>query len=184
MKEKVLLLIDIQDGLDQLEYYGGQRNNPDAETNCSKILAWFREKGWPIFHVKHNSENSESPLHPSKPGNQIKAAVAPLDSEPVVEKSVNSAFIGTNLKDRLDKQNVRELVVVGLTTEHCVSTTARMATNLGYRVQVVSDATAAFNKTGIQGEAYDADTIHLTALAALKGEFAEIVDTQSVLKQS
>lgn len=181
MSKNALLLIDIQDGLDDLEYYGGHRNNSDAEANCRKILDMFREKKWPVFHVKHNSQNNESPLHQSKPGNQIKTIVAPYPEELVIEKSANSAFIGTNLKDLLDDQNINELVIVGLTTEHCVSTTVRMAANLGYAVQVVSDATAAFNKVGIHGEVYDADLIHLTTLATLDGEFAEIVDTQTVL---
>ncbi|MDW3209358.1 MAG: cysteine hydrolase family protein [Reichenbachiella sp.] len=182
MTKSALILIDIQDGLDTLDFYGGARNNPDAETNCQRILEWYRERNWPIFHVKHNSTNTDSPLHPSKPGNRIKSVVAPRQAEPVIEKCVNSAFVDTDLQDQLDKLQIKELVIVGLTTEHCVSTTARMAANLGYRVQVVSDATAAFNKVGIRGEQYDAQTIHLTTLATLKGEFAEILDTQSLLE--
>ncbi|SMD32952.1 Nicotinamidase-related amidase [Reichenbachiella faecimaris] len=183
MTNKALLLIDIQNGLDEVEFYGGQRNNPNAEANCSKILNLFRENKWPIFHVRHNSTNPESPLHPSKSGNQIKSMVAPIDDEPVIEKNVNSAFVGTNLKGLLDVEQIDQLIIVGLTTEHCVSTSARMAANLGYQVTVVSDATAAFNKVGIAGERYEAEVIHLTTLATLQGEFAEIMDTQTVLDE-
>ncbi|MEP1780667.1 cysteine hydrolase family protein [Reichenbachiella sp.] len=181
--KSALLLIDIQDGLDELGYYGGQRNNPDAEGNCRKILDLFRAKAWPIFHIQHNSTNADSPLHPSKPGNQTKSIVAPLANEPVIGKSVNSAFIGTDLKNRLDAQNITDLIIVGLTTEHCVSTTARMAANMGYKVIIISDATAAFNKVGIDGESYEAEVIHLTTLATLKDEFAEILDTQRLLER-
>lgn len=176
-----LLLIDIQDGLDELDYYGGQRNNPNAETNCRKLLDLFREKKWPIFHVRHNSDNATSPLYPTEPGNQIKPIVEPHANEPVIEKSVNSAFIGTDLKTQLDVQDISDLIIVGLTTEHCVSSTARMGANLGYKVIVVSDATAAFNKVGIGGESYSAETIHLTALATLKDEFSTILDTEILL---
>ncbi|WP_420582983.1 cysteine hydrolase family protein [Reichenbachiella sp.] len=184
MTKKALLLIDIQDGLDQLEFYGGQRNNPDAEINCCRLLQRFRDQNRPIFHVKNNSTNTDSPLHPSNPGNEIKAIVAPIQGEPVIEKQTNSAFIDTELKELIDQQEIKDLVIIGLTTEHCVASTTRMASDLGYQVQVVSDATAAFNKIGIQGERWEAETIHLTSLAALKGEFAEIVDTQTILRES
>ncbi|MEP2023857.1 MAG: cysteine hydrolase family protein [Reichenbachiella sp.] len=184
MINKALLLIDIQDGLDEVEYYGGQRNNPDAEANCRRVLNLYRERNWPIFHVKHNSVNPESPLYPTKQGNLIKAIVAPINNESIIEKNVNSAFVGTDLKERLDEQQIDDLTIVGLTTEHCVSTTARMAANLGFQVTVVSDATAAFNKVGVNKEIYNAEVIHLTSLATLNGEFARIVDTQTVLDEA
>lgn len=184
MKSKTaLLLIDIQDGLDQLDFYGGERNNPQAEANGKRMLDLFRDKQWPVFHVKHNSKNPDSPLHPSHAGNKIKDIVAPLAEEPVLEKNVNSAFIGTNLQERLEDMGIGHLVVVGLTTEHCVSTTVRMAANLGFDVTLITDAVAAFNKTGSNGEQYSADMIHLTTLATLKDEFANLENTESLIQK-
>ncbi len=98
-------------------------------------------------------------------------------------KRVNSAFIGTNLRERLDQVGIETVVIVGLTTNHCVSTTARMAGNYGYQTIVISDATAAFNTLGINGEKYNAETIHLISLASLNHEFAEVVDTQTLLSE-
>jgi nicotinamidase-related amidase len=95
---------------------------------------------------------------------------------------VNSAFIGTNLKDLLDKSNISKLVIVGLTTDHCISTTTRMAGNFGYDTYLVSDATATFNKKGIDGQNYSAELIHETALASLNNEFATVVTTASLKK--
>lgn len=178
-----LLLIDIQEGLQDLAFYGGERNNPEAEANCGKILSAFRIKGLPIFHVQHCSINPESPLHPSKPGNNFHPLVQPKDGEPVFQKTVNSAFIGTDLETQLRAQNISDLVIVGLTTEHCVSTSTRMAANLGFNTTLISDATAAFNKTGINGEVYSAEMAHNIALANLKDEFATIQDTQTLLRQ-
>lgn len=66
IKMIALLLIDIQQGLQETKYYGTERNNPDAEKNCGRILKSFREKGLPVFHVKHNSTNPKSPLHQGK----------------------------------------------------------------------------------------------------------------------
>jgi len=178
---KALLLIDIQQGMDEPGYYGYSRNNVEAESNCAKILELFRARQLPIFHIKHNSTSQESPLHPSKKGNAIKAIVQPLDSEPLIQKNVNSAFIGTDLKEKLDSKKITEVIIVGMTTNHCVSSTARMAENLGFNSIVVSDATAAFDTIGFDGTKYDAELIHSTSLASLKDEFATILDTKTLI---
>src|SRR4029077_5744891 len=91
--------------------------------------------------------------------------------------NVNSAFIGTDLKERLDNAGISKLVIVGLTTNHCVSTSTRSAGNLGYETFLVSDATATFNKRGVDGQNFSAELIHETALASLNNEFATIVTT-------
>ena len=178
-----LLLIDIQQGLQETDFYGTERNNLHAENNCQKILEAFREKNLPRFHIQHCSTNPESPLHPSKEGNAFHPLVQPKDNEPVIQKNVNSAFIGTDLEARLKKQNISDLVIVGLTTEHCVSTSTRMAANLGFNVTLISDATAAFDKIGVDGKTYGADLIHNAALANLKDEFAQIKTTSAFLEE-
>lgn len=175
-----LILIDIQKGFD--EPYWGERNNPDAEDNIARLLAAWRARGWPIFHVKHNSRLPKSPLHPASAGNAFKDFAAPVAGEPSFGKDVNSAFIGTDLEARLREASVRDLVIVGLTTPHCVSTSARMASNLGFGTIVVSDATAAHAGRGPDGKRVDAETMHYHALAALNGEFADIVTTAELLE--
>jgi len=178
----VLLLIDIQKGLDDWDYYGGHRNNLDAEANAAKILAHFREKELPVFHVRHSSQNPESPLHPSKAGFAIKDEVRPMGDEPVITKNVNSAFIGTDLEARLKDMSPSPLIILGLTTNHCISTSVRMASNLGFATVLVADATAAFDRTGVNGERFDAELIHQTCLASLQEEFARITTTEKLLQ--
>jgi nicotinamidase-related amidase len=178
-----LIIIDIQKGFDNLEYWGGQRNNFNAEQNAGELLRLWREMNLPVFHIQHCSSNPKSLLHESNSGNEIKDIVKPMNREPVIRKNVNSAFIGTNLKEQIDKAGVTQLVIVGLTTDHCVSTTTRMAGNFGYQTFLVSDATATFNKKGMRGENYSAELIHETALASLNGEFATVVTTDFVKKQ-
>ena len=178
-----LILIDLQKGFDNIEYWGGQRNNPHAEINASELLEIWRENKYPIFHIQHCSTTLLSPLHVSHKGNQFKDSVKPRKSEEVIKKNVNSAFIGTDLKNRLDHLKIRKLVIVGLTTDHCVSTTTRMAGNFGYETYLVSDATATFNKTGTDGQYFTAELIHETALASLNEEFATIVTTKFLTEQ-
>jgi nicotinamidase-related amidase len=175
-----LLLIDIQKGFSDIIYWGGGRNNPGAETRAAELLKLWREKKLPVFHIKHCSTTPVSPLRPTHPGNQFMDVVAPLPGEPVIEKTVNSAFIGTDLKDQLDRAGITTLVIVGLTTDHCISTTTRMAGNLGYKTYLIADATATFDKKGFDGKVYAADLIHETALASLNEEFATVVTTDAI----
>ncbi len=177
-----LILIDIQKGLDEHGFYGGNRNNPNAEENATAILNKWRQSNRPIFHIRHASQNLESPLHISKPGFEIKDKVKPLANEPVITKQVNSAFIGTDLKERLEEKDITDLVIVGLTTNHCVSTTVRMAANYGFSTYLVADATAAFDQLGLNDKKFDAELVHQIAVANLKDEFAKIVSTDQVLQ--
>jgi len=170
-----LILIDIQKGFDDIAYWGGQRNNPDAENNAAELLKIWRANHLPIFHIQHCSTDSNSLLHVLYAGNEFKEIVKPITGEPIIKKNVNSAFIGTDLKHQLDEQKINTLVIVGLTTDHCVSTTTRMAGNFGFDTFIVSDATATFNKKGVDGQLFSAELIHETALASLNGEFATVV---------
>jgi nicotinamidase-related amidase len=172
-----LLLIDIQKGFENIEYWGGARNNPDAEEKAGQLLKYWREHKMPVFHIQHCSTNPESPLAEGKRGNELQEVVKPIEGEPVIKKKVNSAFIGTSLKGLLNNMDIKQLVIAGLTTDHCVSTTTRMAGNYGYEVFLVSDATATFDKVGVNGEKYSAQLIHDTALASLHMEFATVITT-------
>jgi nicotinamidase-related amidase len=178
-----LILIDIQKGFDNLNHWGGQRNNPDAEKNARDLLKLWREHKLPVFHIKHCSSIPTSPLHETNEGNEFKEMVTPAAGETIIKKNVNSAFIGTDLKEQLDNAKISKLVIVGFTTDHCVSTTTRMAGNLGFDTFLVSDATATFNKKGADGQNYPAELIHETALASLHEEFAQIVTTDFIKKQ-
>ncbi len=179
-KNPALILVDVQKAFLNEEYWGGNRNNKDAEIICGKILNKWRELDLPIFHIRHSSTNPNSKLNKQNDGFNFNENVIPLENEPIITKEVNSAFIGTDLKELLDEQTITTLVIVGITTNHCVSTTTRMAGNFGFETYVISDATAAFDRIGINGEKYDAKTIHLTSLANLNEEFATVIDYEKL----
>ncbi len=174
-----LIIIDVQQGFD--DPIGGQRNNPQAELNIIRLLSAWRRSKRPIFHIQHISLEPKSPLRADNSGHNFKEGMQPQNAEPVIQKHVNSAFIGTNLEARLRQNNIATLVIVGLTTDHCVSTTTRMAGNFGFNAYVVSDATATFNRTGYDGKQYSAEDMHAISLASLHQEFATVVDTGTVL---
>ncbi len=182
-RNAVLLVVDVQKGMD---VYADQynRNNPDLEKNIARLQAAWRQTGRPIIHVQHLSTEPKSPLRPGQPGVEIKDEVRPLPGEPVVQKSVSSAFIGTSLEADLRRRGLTTLVVVGMQTNMCVSTTARMAGNLGFNTYVVSDATATFDNIGPTGKRFASELVHDVALADLNGEFSTVVDTKTVLERA
>jgi nicotinamidase-related amidase len=175
-----LIIIDVQKGFD--DPHLGRRNNPEAEANIARLLDAWRRSRRPVFHIQHSSRLKDSPLSPSANGHAIKEIVAPRLGEPVIKKEVHSAFIGTDLEKRLRDSGIRTVVVTGLTTDHCVATTARMAGNLGFDTYVVSDATATFDREGPDGKRYSAEEVHAVNLASLNQEFAKIVTTNALLQ--
>jgi len=179
--ESTLLVIDVQKGMDNPRL--GKRNNPDAEKRIADVIAAWRAAGKPVVHVQHDSVEPQSELRPDRPGNAVKPEGKPIEGEPVFRKNVNSAFIGTELESYLRERGVENLVLVGLTTEHCISTTARMGANLGFGITIVADATAAFEHKGYDGRHYTADEVHNVELANLNREFATIRESRDVVAE-
>ncbi len=174
-----LILIDIQQGFEHEKW--GQRNNPEAELVAAEILNAFRQSKRPIFHIQHCSLEADSPLRADLPGCRFKELVIPVAGEPVFKKNVNSAFIGTDLENELRAASINELVIVGLTTDHCVSTSTRMAGNLGFKTYLVSDAVATFAKTGPDGRHWSAEDLHSAHLASLDREFASVLKGNEIM---
>jgi len=181
MKKPALLVIDVQKGLDDPSL--GKRNNPDAESNIASLLAEWRELELPVVHVRHCSVEANSPLRPERAGNAFKEEAQPLPGETQFTKSVNSAFIGTELEGYLRSHGITSLVVAGLTTDHCVSSSVRMAANLGFDVTLISDATATFERRSHDGVWHSAEEIHRVNLASLNGEFCTVRSTEDVLSE-
>ena len=175
----VLLVIDTQLAFNDPAW--GQRNNPEAESNIAALLGEWRATRRPVIHIRHLNEDTGYRFSADAPGYQAKAEAKEIGSEPVLTKTVNSSFIGTDLEERLRAFPEPHVVVVGLTTDHCVSTTVRMGSNLGFPFSVVSDATATFERTGFDGRQWTAQEMHDSALASLNDEFATIATTKDVL---
>jgi nicotinamidase-related amidase len=179
IENSALIVIDVQKGLAEPSL--GERNNPGAEANMARLLAAWRQRHWPVIHVRHCSLEADSPLRPELPGNAYKDEVAPLAGEKEFTKTVNSAFIGTGLEQYLRDNGILKLVIVGLTTDHCVSASTRMASDLGFDVILVTDATAAFERRGYDGVHYSAEQVHRVNLVSLDGEFCSLRSSAQLL---
>jgi nicotinamidase-related amidase len=183
-KNIALLIIDCQKGIDESQYWGGNRNNPEAEQNIEILLQHWRKWQLPLFHIQHMSVNPTSPLWPGQPGNNIKEFARPLPGEILIQKTgVTSAFIHTPLQSVLVEQSIQTLVMAGFVTNNSVEATARMAGNFGFYNFVVSDACAAFNLRRLNGKLFDSQLVHDISLANLQGEYATVVATQEIVKQ-
>ena len=175
-----LLMIDWQRGFVELAERL-ERNNPQAEENAARLLAHWRARGWPVVHVRHDSREADSPLRKERPGFAFRDFARPANGEPVFVKHAHSAFIGTGLEAFLRERGIARLVISGVRTDHCVSTTARMAHDLGFDVLVAGDTCHAFACETPDGRIIDADMVHEVNLASLHGEFGWVVDTAGLL---
>ena len=180
-KKCALVLIDIQKGFDWP--YWGRRNNPSMETNIANLLKAWRLNNLTVIHVRHDSTEPLSPLRPGQEGNDFKDEVTPLTAEHLESKMVNSAFIGTGLENYLRRNKIETLVLCGLTSDHCVSTTTRMAANLGFNAILPHDALATFDRIGHDGRLWPAEDIHAASLASLNGEFATVIPSAKLIER-
>lgn len=178
----VLLLIDLQKAIDDPSW--GQRNNPSAEAQIGRLLNHWRSQGWPVWHVRHDSTDPRSHYRPGQPGNDFKPEVAPIAGELVISKYTNSAFIGTDLENRLRTGGHPALVVVGVITNNSVEATVRMAGNLGFATYLVADGCFTFGRADWNGASRSADDVHAMSLANLDGEYCTVVTTPALLKDT
>lgn len=182
--ETALLLIDVQKGVNVLEHWGGptgRRNNPEAEANMAQLLAAWRAAELPVFYTRHDSREAASPLKFSLPTGDMIDGFEPTEGEIVIEKDVNSGFVGTDLELRMRQHGVTRLVIVGFFTNFCVETTTRMSGNMGYDTYLVPDACATTNRVGPDGTDYDPELVHAMAVASLHGEFCTAISVDQAL---
>lgn len=174
-----LVLIDIQN-----DYFEGGKlplENPiAAANNARQLLDSFRQNGQLIIHIEHDNVDESRPfLFRGTQGQLIHESVAPLSDEIVIKKQFPSAFWQTNLQEVLEQHGVQNLVIAGMMTHMCVSTTTRAAMERGYMATVITDACATCDLE-FQGEILPAQTVHRSALAEVQ-MLANLATTEQYL---
>lgn len=181
LSDTALIVVDVQKGFDEVEFWGA-RNNSSCESNIAFLIAKWREWQYPVVFVRHDSKIPGSPLFPNSLGNSFKDVI---DGTPnvLISKSVNSAFLGTpNLHEWLQEHKISSVAICGITTNHCCETTARFAGNLGYETYFVIDATYTFDRRALDGTIITADELSKVTAANLQDEFAKVVTVSEMIK--
>ena len=179
MADSALLIIDIQN-----DYFPGgamELEGADAAAeNAAFALSGFRREKTPVIHVRHLSVRPGATFFlPGTRGAEIHASVRPASGETVIEKNFPNAFRNTGLREFLEKQNVRNLVVAGMMTHMCVDASVRHAADLGYKITLLGDACAT-RAQSYGGETVPARQVHAAFLAALNGFYAKVVKTHEL----
>ncbi|MBZ4319104.1 cysteine hydrolase family protein [Streptomyces huiliensis] len=190
-----LIVIDVQESFRQRANWAAT-DNPDIVENVNRLVAAQRAKGELVVWILHSEPGSGSVFDPELGFNRPIEGLEPAAGEPVLVKSSHNAFTTTNLQQLLTQQGVREVLISGIRTEQCCETTARVASDLGYDVTFVTDATATHPiehwdaPKGRTLEEILADPRTLTTDAivarteyALAGRFARIATVDEVTKE-
>lgn len=175
----VLMLVDLQKAIDHPSW--GRRNNPLAEIQIARLLDHWRRRGWPVWHIRHDSTEPGSHYRPGQSGHDFKPEAAPVAGEPVMPKRTNNAFIGTNLEAQLRAQGHDTLVVAGVITNNSVEATVRMAGNLGFATYLVADCCFTFDRKDWNGNLRSAEDVHAMSLANLDQEYCTVITAETLL---
>lgn len=179
MRKAALIIVDMQVGMRWPE--AARRNNHQAEEVIAGLLAHWRRHGAPVVHVRHMSRTPGSPFWPGQPGAQFQPALAPLAGEHVVEKNVPDAFINTGLERWLHVRGIDALLIVGVSTNNSVESTARTAGNLGFKAYVAEDGCYAYAQIDHDGVHRSAQEVHAMALSNLHGEYATVIESAQAI---
>ena len=175
----VLLPIDMQRAFDGPPW--PRRWNASVDANGLTLIRRWREAGRPIIHVRHDSVMEGSSLGPGSEGNRFRDGFEPREGEQLVTKSVNSAFIGTDLDLRLRRLGARHVVTFGISTDMCVSTTVRTGANMGWDMVLAQDACDCFDLPDGKGGTLPAETVQAAHVATLGFEFCRVFSARDLV---
>ncbi|MBV9960261.1 MAG: isochorismatase family protein [Acidobacteria bacterium] len=181
IRQSALLVIDVQDSF-KVGPRWQRRNNPEFEHNIELLIAGYRAAGLPVYFFL-DSDDSEH-FRPDSPYFKLMDFVQPRESEPVLVKTSRNCFTSTNLDQLLRLQDTRRVIVTGIKTEQCCETTARIASDLGYGVDFVTEATLTFPipHTELSEELSAAEVVRRTEYA-LRQRFARIATVDALLAE-
>lgn len=173
-----LLVVDAQESF-KVGPRWPRRSNADFERNVDALIRAWREASLPVFFILHTDDDPG--FHRDSPEFRLMDFIQRRESEPLLVKNTRNAFTSTDLQRRLDALGVTRVVVTGIQTEQCAETTTRVAADLGYDVDYVTEATLTFPiKNKATGEELScADIIHRTEFV-LRDRFARIATVQEL----
>jgi len=141
--QTALIVIDVQESFRQRPLWS-TASNPEIVSDVNRLVDAARSRGDHVIWILHSEPGTGDVFDPASGHVRLIDGLAPADGEPVLTKTSHNAFTTTNLQQHLVARGVRHVVVCGIRTEQCVETTARLASDLGYEVTFVTEATVTF----------------------------------------
>jgi nicotinamidase-related amidase len=181
IERSALLVIDVQDSF-KLGPRWEQRSNPGFEENLNRLLAAYRAAGLPVIFFLHT--DPDPGFETTSPLFKLMDFLVPAPDEPVLVKNTRNAFTSTNLGELLSEKGVRRVAVTGISTEQCCETTTRVAADLGYDVDFVTEATRTFPIVNAEtGDVFSTDEIVRRTEFVLRGRFATIATVDRLVEE-
>ena len=173
ISESALLVIDAQDSFKSTDRWE-KRNNKDFEKNVAQLVNLYRRHGLPVIYFIHSDEDPG--FETTSPFYKLMDFLSPHDSELVIHKVTRNVFTSTGLPAVLLEKGVRRVVITGIQMEQCCETSARVAADLGYAVDFITEATMTFPIPNHDrpGEELGVDAIRERTEYALRRRFARI----------
>jgi nicotinamidase-related amidase len=182
IERSALLVIDIQDSFKADPRRWERRYNPRFEENVDRLLQAYRSAGLPVIFFLHT--DPDPGFETGGPFFKLMDFLAPAPGEPVLVKNTRNAFTSTNLQQILAERGVERVVITGISTEQCCETTARVAADLGYDADFVTEATRTFPILDPEtGEDAPADEIVRRTELVLRGRFARIATVDGLVRE-
>lgn len=177
--DTALIVIDVQESFRHRPYFS-EADVPAFLAKQQALIDGAKAAGIPIVQIFH--------VYDSGPFADSSGLVRPLEGlaitpDAVFRKRRHSALVGSGLDVWLTRNGIRRLIVSGIRTEQCCETTTRHASDLGYTVDYVGEATLTFAMTDAAGRNWSAAEIRARTELVLAGRFARIATVAEALAQ-
>lgn len=182
IEQSALLVIDAQDSF-KLGPRWERRDNRDFERNVGALIDGYRAAGLPVIFFLHT--DGDPGFSTDSPAFKLMDFTRRRPDEPLLVKRTRNVFTGTDLGEHLLERGVRRVVVTGIQMEQCCETSTRVAADLGYAVDFVTEATMTFPIPHPErtGEELDVEAIRERTEYVLRGRFARIRTVAELLQE-
>jgi nicotinamidase-related amidase len=188
MPATALLLIDVQQSFRHRPYWASvsEADHADFLRHTNSLLAGCAAQGIPVLRIFHTDgpRSADNPFAPESGLIRPLDGLMPVDAAATFEKHRHSALVGTGLPVWLHQQGIRRLIVAGIRTEQCCETTTRHASDEGWAVDFVTDATLTFDMTTPDGSPLSAALIKQRTATVLAGRFATLCTVDEALARA
>lgn len=175
--DTALIVIDVQESFRQRAVWQDDIARPFLQ-NVQKLIDGVKAKNIPVVQIFHVDEDDVFTLESGFVRKLEELQIAPAA---VFHKRRHSALVGSGLDVWLVENGIRKLIICGIRTEQCCETTTRHASDLGYAVDYVTEATLTFPMTHASGQVFSVDDIKTRTELVLAGRFAQIVTVEQAL---